>query len=167
MNTIMAQADNPEGAGVVEFEGLKIYPDVCTLCRPFDDQTQMRIRMETDAVLLILHHIQTNRIRMLVSSVHAAEVSAIREARERIDLQVLIEKFGQTLEGDHRTIRDRAEALVKLRFGPADAAHVAFAEAANVTFVSCDDRLLKKVRKFIPQMDALNPVEFCMREALR
>ena len=28
----------------------KIYLDVCCLCRPFDDQTVHRIRMETEAV---------------------------------------------------------------------------------------------------------------------
>jgi len=30
-----------------------IYPDVCALCRPFDDQSYLRIRMETEAVNLI------------------------------------------------------------------------------------------------------------------
>jgi len=27
----------------------KLYIDVCTLCRPFDDQNVMKIRIETDA----------------------------------------------------------------------------------------------------------------------
>jgi len=31
-----------------------IYIDVCSLSRPFDDQDYLRIRMETDAVTLIL-----------------------------------------------------------------------------------------------------------------
>jgi len=31
-----------------------IYLDVCTLCRPFDDQSFLRIRLETDAVNLIM-----------------------------------------------------------------------------------------------------------------
>ena len=31
-----------------------VYLDVCCLNRPFDDQTQDRIRLESEAVLLIL-----------------------------------------------------------------------------------------------------------------
>ena len=33
---------------------MKIYLDVSCLNRPFDDQTQARIRLEAEAVLLIL-----------------------------------------------------------------------------------------------------------------
>jgi hypothetical protein len=36
---------------------MKIYLDVCCLNRPFDDQTQDRIRLETEAVMLILGRI--------------------------------------------------------------------------------------------------------------
>jgi len=32
----------------------KIYLDVCCFNRPFDDQTQERIKLETEAILLIL-----------------------------------------------------------------------------------------------------------------
>lgn len=35
-----------------------IYLDVCCLNRPFDDQTQERIRLEAEAVLLILERCQ-------------------------------------------------------------------------------------------------------------
>lgn len=36
----------------------RVYLDVCVLNRLFDDQRQMRIRLETDAILLILKFIQ-------------------------------------------------------------------------------------------------------------
>jgi len=35
-----------------------VYLDVCCLNRPFDDQTQDRIHLESEAVLLILKHIE-------------------------------------------------------------------------------------------------------------
>jgi len=34
-----------------------LYFDVCTLCRPFDDQQQLQIRMETDALYLIVRQV--------------------------------------------------------------------------------------------------------------
>jgi hypothetical protein len=36
----------------VEHRLLRIYLDACCLNRPFDDQTQERIRLESEAVLL-------------------------------------------------------------------------------------------------------------------
>ncbi|WP_256875183.1 hypothetical protein [Nostoc sp. C052] len=47
-----------------------IYLDVCCLNRPFDDQTQERIRLEAEAVLLILANCQTGEWQMLVSDSH-------------------------------------------------------------------------------------------------
>lgn len=52
-----------------------LYLDVCTLCRPFDDQQQLRIRLETDAVYLILRYIESGRYRAAVSAVHVEEVA--------------------------------------------------------------------------------------------
>ena len=37
----------------------KIYLDVCCLNRPFDDQTQARIRLEAEAILMILAQCET------------------------------------------------------------------------------------------------------------
>ena len=45
----------------------RIYLDVCTLCRPYDDQHLMRIRLETDAFYLLLQHRQHGRYIMIVS----------------------------------------------------------------------------------------------------
>ncbi len=37
---------------------IRIYLDACCLNRPFDDQTQARIRLEAEAVLIILTQCQ-------------------------------------------------------------------------------------------------------------
>ncbi len=39
----------------------KVYLDACCLNRPFDDQTQDRIHLEAEAVLLILTHVESGR----------------------------------------------------------------------------------------------------------
>jgi hypothetical protein len=38
---------------------MRIYLDVCCLSRPFDNQSQERVRLESEAVLMILHRIET------------------------------------------------------------------------------------------------------------
>ena len=53
----------------------KLYFDVCTLCRPFDDQNKMRIHLETDAFYLILQNIINGKFEMIVSPVHPVKQS--------------------------------------------------------------------------------------------
>jgi len=57
--------------------------------------------------------------------------------------------------------------LVSFVLGPADAAHLAFAEIAGADFVSCDDRLCKKCGEMDLKIWAGNPVAFCEKEGLR
>jgi len=38
---------------------VRIYLDVCCLNRPFDDQTQDRIHLESEAVILILKRVRS------------------------------------------------------------------------------------------------------------
>ena len=64
---------------------------MCALSRPFDDQSFLRIRLETEAVNLILSKIKKGNYRLIVSPVHFKEIEAISEARERIELQTLLE----------------------------------------------------------------------------
>ena len=44
-----------------------LYLDVCTLCRPFDDQSMMRIRLETDSYHLIMQAIQEGKYQVDVT----------------------------------------------------------------------------------------------------
>ena len=43
------------------FFSMKIYMDACCLNRPFDDQSQDRVRLETEAILNILEYCQNDK----------------------------------------------------------------------------------------------------------
>jgi hypothetical protein len=60
-----------------------IYLDVCCLNRPFDDLTQERIRLEAEAVLLILDRCQSGRLELLGSEAIDFEIARIRDADRR------------------------------------------------------------------------------------
>lgn len=49
--------------------------DACCLNRPFDDQTQDRIRLEAEAVLLILGHVHRGEWRWIGSEVLHFEIA--------------------------------------------------------------------------------------------
>jgi predicted nucleic acid-binding protein len=145
----------------------KIYFDVCTLCRPFDDQAEMRVRMETSAFLLIMDKIKEGEYTAVLSEVHLAELYAIKQLWLRTEALLIAQKFEKVEVSDVTPLRDKAEALYFDGFGVADAAHLAYAEVIADFFVSCDDRLIRKSLKQQLQLVVLSPVEFVMRESLR
>jgi hypothetical protein len=61
----------------------RVYLDVCALCRLFDDQAQMRIRLEAEALQLILSHVRSGDLTLVVSSVHDAEINVIDDPIQR------------------------------------------------------------------------------------
>ncbi len=145
-----------------------LYLDVCTLCRPFDDQYQLRIRLETDAVLLILRYIEKGLYRATVSPVHMEEVAAIKATEERLAIEELLRRFDTSNpDFDIGMARTRVEMLCAAGFGIADAAHVAFAEQTANFFITCDDKLLKRCKKSDLSILACNPIEFVSQEELK
>ncbi|MGA7875979.1 MAG: hypothetical protein WCA08_09970 [Desulfoferrobacter sp.] len=144
-----------------------IYIDVCALSRPFDDQSFLRIRMETAAVNLILSEVRRGSYRLIISPVHTREIRAIEDSIERVELQMLLAALGKPVAVNRAKARARTEELIRLGMGVADAAHVAFAEESAVDFISCDDRLIKKCAASVTVVWCGNPVSFCEKEGLR
>ncbi len=146
----------------------KIYLDVCTLCRPYDDQTYSRIHMETAAVQLILSAVEKQCFQLVWSPVHIKEIEATANHSERIELLYLIEKtkFDSDIPIDIQATRRRAEHLITLGFGIADAAHLAYSEAFQAELITCDDKFAKKSNSNKPAVWVGNPVAFCEKEEL-
>ncbi len=144
-----------------------IYIDVCALSRPFDEQDYLRVRIETDAVNLILSKIREGIYKFLVSPIHRKGIESIPDILERVELETLLDELGQSIKVDMCKIRMRAEELIVLGFGIADAAHVAFAEQAGAQFISCDDKLIKKCISHKIDIWCGNPVGFCEKEELK
>jgi predicted nucleic acid-binding protein len=104
---------------------------------------------------------------MAVSSVHTKEIEAISDMVERMKLHGLLDNFGKMVDVDIAETRNKAEQLVTAGFGIADAAHVAFAEAAEADFVTCDDRLRKRCLKTGLKVWCGDPLQYCLKEALK
>lgn len=137
------------------------------LSRSFDDQSYLRIRLETEAVNLILSRVRDSEYTLVVSPVHWEEIKGISESFERIDLQERLRTMGKPVKADLDIARKRADELCELSFGIADAAHVAFAEQDGAEFIGCDDSLIKKCLRHNVKIWCGNPVAFCEKEGLR
>jgi len=125
----------------------RIYFDLCCLGRPFDDQTQTRIKLETEAVVAILCHIEAGRWEWVGS--HALEIenedNADINRRERLEeLLSLVNEMLPLTEAD----RLRVDDLRGLGIKDMDAYHIAVAERAKCAlFLTTDNRLLRKAER--------------------
>lgn len=123
---------------------MRIYLDSCALQRPLDDQTQPRIRVETEAVLAILAAAQAGDILLVNSEALEYETCRIPDDQRRSEVAAILSLAKERIE-----INDEAETLAEFLESrgvrPMDAVHLALASIARVDFfATCDDRLLRK-----------------------
>ena len=57
--------------------------------------------------------------------------------------------------------------MIRKGFGVADAVHVAFAEKMGASFITCDDKLIKKCLRHKVRIWCGNPVAYADKEAMR
>ena len=127
-----------------ESQSIRLYLDTCVYNRPFDDQSQPRIWLETLAFSVIMQMIEDKSVVLTASSVVSYEnsVNPDEVARNWVARCTALADENQHLDV---RIRERAEELEQEGFKALDALHVACAEAAGCdTFVTCDDRLIKR-----------------------
>ena len=140
----------------------KIYLDVCCLNRPFDDQHQDRIRLESEAVVIILTYVEAQSWALVGSEVIDFEISRIPDEEKRQKVMIL---SGMAKEYILVTedIERRAIELVEYGFRPYDALHIACAEKANVdVFLTTDDKLLRKAKSVRLAVDVKSPIEWVL-----
>jgi predicted nucleic acid-binding protein len=122
---------------------MKIYLDACCLNRPFDDQRQPRIRLEAEAISLILQNFHQHEWEWVGSEVLVYELEQTVDVERRERLLLLAGQSHQVVEITE-TILNRAEKLEASGFDSYDAIHLASAEQADVdVFLTTDDNLQK------------------------
>jgi predicted nucleic acid-binding protein len=126
---------------------VRAYIDTCCLQRPLDDQTQPRIRVETEAILAILASAQAKDFLLLSSDALEYEIGRIPDEQRRYEVMAVLALATErlTISND---VQQTAEALESQGIDPMDAVHLALASVAKADFfATCDDRLLRKGRK--------------------
>ena len=127
---------------------MKIYLDVCCLNRPFDDQTQDRIHLESEAVITILKHVETGDWTWINSSVVLFEINQTPNLDRKNRLLKLCDKASDIVRLDEE-IYVISENLKKAGFRSYDALHLACAKKASVDILlSTDDKLIKRVIQY-------------------
>lgn len=144
---------------------MKIYMDVCCLCRPFDDHQNRKIRLEAEAVLAILD--RCSRDWELVGSVVIDdEISRLTDIDKRLKLEQKLMLIGVYIELND-TIFSQARTFQKAGMKLFDALHLACAESGKTIFLTTDNRVISIAKK-IPSITipVKNPVHWLMEVSI-
>jgi predicted nucleic acid-binding protein len=140
---------------------MKIYFDVCCLNRPYDDQTQDRIHLESEAIITVLKHIELKEWYWVSSSVVNYEIIKTSDEERRKRLQSLVQWVSEFINVVEDTYIRAKEIQQQIGIKAYDALHIACAEQGNAdVLLSTDDKLIKAVkrnRKFI-NIEVENPL---------
>lgn len=125
----------------------KVYFDTCCLNRPFDSQTQVRVRLEAEAILGILGRIEKGEWNWIGSDVLMDEIEQMPDAQRLSRVKLLSGFVQEIVEIGEKEVK-RAKELQEAGFEVFDALHLACAESAKAdVFLSTDDRLLKLAKR--------------------
>ena len=126
---------------------MKIYLDVCCLNRPFDDQTQDRIRLESEAIISIFSHHENKSWEIIGSDIITFEVNQIPNPSRKEKVQNISKNLHPQVKINQK-ITIRAKELELLNIKALDALHISTAENAGAdVFLTTDDKLIKIYRK--------------------
>jgi len=144
---------------------LKVYLDTCCYNRPYDDQTQMRINLETQAKLYIQELIKENKLNLVTSYVLDYENSNSKYYMKMDAIKQFMNTNSKIYVGSKRIseVEKLASEIQETGIKEKDSLHIACAIIAECDyFVSTDDRLLKyktdKI-KLVTPMDFITKLE--------
>ena len=142
---------------------LKIYLDNCCFNRPYDEQVQPKVVLETMAKLYIQKHIQDQKLKLVWSYALRYENSQnISEAKR--DAIALWEKLSCEFIGRSDEVLALAHEIEAAGIKAFDALHIACAIRANCDYlITVDKSMLKYQDKRIV---LCNPIEFVNMEAI-
>ena len=140
---------------------MNVYLDNCCMNRPFDDQSDRRIRFESEAVKVILSICEQRRWH----NIARFEIDQIPDEDRRWKLQLVSGQTDDVVTID-RAVSGRAKEFEEKGIQAFDALHLACAEDGADVFLTVDDNLLDQALGIEDlKIPVDNPVLWLMKEA--
>ena len=146
---------------------MRIYLDACCLLRPLDDQSQHPIRVESEAVCVILELCGKGTHRWVSSEAVEDEVLRDPDEDRRGMIGEMLRFTDERLVVDERSIA-LARRLLSQGIGAMDALHLAIAETGGCdVLLTTDDDLLRRAGELRPPLRLIvaNPGRWILEEA--
>ncbi len=124
---------------------MRIYLDTCCLNRPFDNQADARIHLETEAIRTILDLCEQGQWELLDSEVLALEICQTPNLLRQKYITLLLAPAIMTIQLTDIII-NRAKLFESLGIKAFDALHMACAITNADVLLTVDDKFLKKAQ---------------------
>jgi predicted nucleic acid-binding protein len=126
---------------------MKVYLDLCVYNRPFDDQTQPRIMMETLGVIIIMALVSSDEIKTINSFALEYENVKNPKLESKMIVSDMLQLASQFVKYSE-SIQKQAENLEAAGMMGIDSLHLACADHVDADFfITCDDNLIKRARR--------------------
>jgi len=138
---------------------MRIYLDNCCYNRPFDDQTQTSIAIETIAKLKIQESVKNGEYELVWSDVleYENDNNPYDHKRNAIGLWRILASDFVKINND---ILHYAENIGRMGIDEYDAMHIACAVASGCDyFITVDKKLLKRT---LDEIEIISPITFIM-----
>ena len=141
---------------------MKIYMDNCCYYRPFDDQAQDRIRLETDAIVTIVARCEAGDLELIGSDILKYEMSKVSDF-DKYKNAATVYKAAKSSVPFSTGIQRRANHLQRYGIKSMDALHLASAESGGAeVYLTTDDNLIKWAKSSDTKLNVINPVRWIM-----
>ena len=138
----------------------RIYLDNCCYNRPFDDQHQVRVFLETQAKLYIQEQIKNKEIELAISFISRYENNENPDIASGISITNFFRRAAIYIGAEnYNEIFNKADELIKTSIKMKDALHLSCAIKANCDyFLTTDDKLIKRYNQ--KEIIVCNPITF-------
>ena len=139
---------------------MRIYLDMNIYNRPFDDQSQVKIRLETIAIFSILQKIKNKELKLIWSFMIDYENSMNPHDDIRQEIEMAASLAFKKVAPDE-TVLNAAKEFELKGIKPRDSMHLACALKREAEyFLTCDDKLIKRASALDMNIKIISPLRF-------
>jgi hypothetical protein len=138
---------------------MNLYLDNCCFNRPFDDQSSLTVRLETEAKLSIQERIKSKEFKLAWSYILDFENNANPFIEKRSEIQRW-KNLAESFTNETQEILITMKKLTTIGLKPVDALHISCATFLQCdVFITVDKGIIKKANK-ISQLKIMSPIDF-------
>jgi predicted nucleic acid-binding protein len=119
--------------------------DNCCLNRPFDNQANLRVHLEAEAIKTIITLIEQQKWQLVSSKILKFEISKIADESRKKELMVM-ESLASEIIQINPLIATRANEFERFGIQSFDALHLACSENNADVLLTVDDKFIKKAQ---------------------
>ncbi len=138
---------------------MRIYMDNCCFNRPFDDQSQLKVKLEAESKIYIQENILLKKLELVWSYILDYENTANPFDERRNSIQIWKNHATDDIVENDKII-NKAETIQLKGIKSKDALHIACAIFSKSDyFITTEDSILKKLKDF-DEINIIDPINF-------